>query len=111
MMCSSGLMSEIDDSLMAGVDGVPSGLQLQKANMPEYSPSGVPVLRKVISGASPSLFREWPGIEYARRSSKLANSMGMFAGRTRLGGTSWGLWNSLLKAACSSLSLLEDIFL
>ena len=104
-------MSEIDDNRMAGVDGVPEGLQLQKANMPEYSSSGVPVLRKVISGASPSLFQEWPGIEYARRSGKMASSVGMFAGATRSGCTSRSLWNSLLMAAVSSFSFPEDISL
>ena len=108
-MCSPGVMSEIDDSWMAGVDGVPEGLQLQKANMPEYSLSGVPVLRKVISGASPWLFREWPGTEYARCSGKMASSVGMFAGAMRSGCTSQSLWNSLCMIAVSSVSFPEDI--
>ena len=104
-MCSSGLMSEIDDSRMAGVDGVPEGLQLQKANMPEYSLSGVPVLRKVISGAAPWVFLEWLGTEYTRQSSKMASSVGMMWS----GCTSRYLWNSLHIIAVSSASFSEDI--
>ena len=102
-------MSGIDDSRMAGVDGVFEGLQLQKVNMPEYSLSSVPVLRKVISGAAPWVFRDWPGTEYTRHSGKMASSVGIFAGAMRSGCTSRSLWNSLCMIAISSASFPEDI--
>ena len=81
MMCSSGPLSEMLDSLMAGVDVDPSGLQLQNAYIPGYSSSGGPSFKKVISGGGPCEVLECPGAEYARRSGSSASSMGMLAGR------------------------------
>ena len=80
MMCSSGLLSEMCDSLMARVDVDPSGLQLQNAYIPGYSSSGGPSFKKVISGGGPCVFRECPGAEYARQSGSSASSVGMLGG-------------------------------
>ena len=105
MMCSSGLLSEMCDSLMAGVDVVPSGWQLPNAYIPGYSSSGGSIFKKVISGGGPCVFRECPGAEYARRSGSSASSMGMLAGGIRSGGIFRSLWKSLFTVAVNSLSL------
>ena len=80
MMCSSGCMSGTCDNLMAGVDVVPAGEQLQSTNTLGYISSGGPNFRKVIAGGGPSWVLECPGAEYARHSGSSASSLGMLAG-------------------------------